>query len=277
MKGIAPEEAKPTVGAVVGVGRTAIVYEWGSDAVVKLFRAGMPSRAAESEAAIAAVVSGLGAPAPQFLGVIEIEGRTGVLYQRLRGPSMPDRSLRRPWSLDSLARTLARVHVRMHEMEGSGLPRVLDRLAQAIERVPDFLPDRAREAALERLSRLPDGPSLCHGDLHPYNVLLTSNGPIVIDWTNAGVGSAGADVVRTEYLLLEAVDPNANPLFRLAVAWLRRRLRSVYMREYLRLHPIPAPELRAWRLPILAARLAEGIDEERSRLLSLIDLELGQS
>jgi hypothetical protein len=49
------------------------------------------------------------------------------------------------------------------------------------------------------------------------------------------------------------------------------------MREYLRLHPIPAQELRAWRLPMLAARVAEGIDEERSRLLSLIDVELGES
>jgi Ser/Thr protein kinase RdoA (MazF antagonist) len=38
-----------------------------------------------------------------------------------------------------------------------------------------------RSQALERLNQLPDGDALCHGDYHPDNVLMTRNGPIIID------------------------------------------------------------------------------------------------
>jgi aminoglycoside phosphotransferase (APT) family kinase protein len=40
-----------------------------------------------------------------------------------------------------------------------------------------------------------------HLDLHPANVMLTGGGPVVIDWTNARVGPAGADVAMA-YLIM---------------------------------------------------------------------------
>lgn len=43
----------------------------------------------------------------------------------------------------------------------------------------------------------PAGPALLHLDLHPFNVLMSSRGPIVIDWTNARPGSPGLDVAMT--------------------------------------------------------------------------------
>ena len=45
--------------------------------------------------------------------------------------------------------------------------------------------------------RFGGGPVLFHGDLHPRNVLLGPDGPVVIDWPNAGNGPAGAEVART--------------------------------------------------------------------------------
>ena len=38
---------------------------------------------------------------------------------------------------------------------------------------------RARAAALARLDTLPAGRTICHGDMHPGNVLMTSSGPVV--------------------------------------------------------------------------------------------------
>jgi aminoglycoside phosphotransferase (APT) family kinase protein len=267
----------PSPGRVVGFGRTAVVYEWGPDAVLKLFRPEMPAVVAESEAVIAAAVTDAGADAPRFLGKVEVEGRTGILYERLRGVVMPDRFVRRPWTLDSLVRTLAELHVRMHERKVTGLPGVRDRLAAAIDRAADVLGRRASGAARTRLSQLPDGGSLCHGDLHPYNVMLTDHGPIAIDWNNAAVGAAAADVTRTAFLLVEGADGNTRPLLRPAISFVRRRLLAVYLREYMRLKPIPAAELRVWRLPVLAARLADGIEEERSMLLEKVKIELDGS
>jgi aminoglycoside phosphotransferase (APT) family kinase protein len=55
----------------------------------------------------------------------------------------------------------------------------------------------------EQLHRVPlDGESLLHLDLHPENVLLGAEGPVLIDWTNAGSGRPEKDVALT-WLILE--------------------------------------------------------------------------
>jgi tRNA A-37 threonylcarbamoyl transferase component Bud32 len=55
----------------------------------------------------------------------------------------------------------------------------------------------------QRLHRLPwlgDQP-LVHLDFHPFNVILGGDGPVVIDWTNAGPGPAGLDVAMSALIL----------------------------------------------------------------------------
>ena len=41
------------------------------------------------------------------------------------------------------------------------------------------------------------GGRLLHVDLHPDNVLLSSRGPVVIDWANARAGNPAFDVAMT--------------------------------------------------------------------------------
>jgi aminoglycoside phosphotransferase (APT) family kinase protein len=58
-----------------------------------------------------------------------------------------------------------------------------------------------RTRALERLAGLPDGNRLLHGGFHPANLLRTTDGFVVIDWTNATSGDPAADVARTSLLM----------------------------------------------------------------------------
>jgi aminoglycoside phosphotransferase (APT) family kinase protein len=65
---------------------------------------------------------------------------------------------------------------------------------------------------------------LVHLDLHPDNVILTRRGPVVIDWSNAGLGPHGADVATTWILLtIGEADDIPAPL-RPFVGAIRRRL-----------------------------------------------------
>jgi aminoglycoside phosphotransferase (APT) family kinase protein len=130
--------------------------------------------------------------------------------------------------------------------------------------------DGVREAALRRLDQRPDGDALCHGDYHPDNVLVTRDGPIIIDWGGASSGHPLADVARTA-LLLQVGELPSSHLNRWLLASVRALVRRTYVCRYLRLRPASAKELAAWRLPIAVARLGEEIAEEKSKLLRLVE------
>ncbi len=79
---------------------------------------------------------------------------------------------------------------------------------------------------LARLHALPprpgaaDGHVTVHLDLHPENIMLTSRGPVVIDWHNATDGPADLDTALSALILAQvAVDP-AQPLAAAAGAFL---------------------------------------------------------
>lgn len=49
------------------------------------------------------------------------------------------------------------------------------------------------------------GECIIHLDLHPANVLMTSDGPFLIDWESAGLGPAGLDLATTALVFAEIV------------------------------------------------------------------------
>jgi aminoglycoside phosphotransferase (APT) family kinase protein len=67
-----------------------------------------------------------------------------------------------------------------------------------------------------------------HLDLHPANVILAPNGPVVIDWTNAAAGDPAADVALT-WLILAVFESDDRGVMRVMIAALRR----LYTRAFL--------------------------------------------
>jgi aminoglycoside phosphotransferase (APT) family kinase protein len=263
------------LGPPMGLGRTAEVFRCGDGEVVKLLRPGFPDSVGESEAEVAALVARAAVRAPRFLGTTRIEGRFGLIYERLTGPSMLDGMSQRPWQIDRLAREFAYLHAAMHAASGDGLQDRKADLRRAIARAGEHLPNGAEAAALARLEALPDGDAICHGDMHPGNVIMTPSGAVVIDWMTARRGCPAGDVARTLFLMRDSAFPPAVPATqRLLVALARRRFSSVYLRHYRGLRPLDLDELAAWRLPVLAARLAEEIEAERAPVQAAIRREL---
>lgn len=93
------------------------------------------------------------------------EVRPGALVmERIDGRTMTAEILRRPWSVGSQVDTLADLHRRLH-------------------RIPF------------------DGQRLLHLDLHPENVMISADGPVLVDWTNARAGDPATDVALTWLIL----------------------------------------------------------------------------
>ncbi len=257
------------LGPKVAEGRTAEVFAWDEGRVLKLFREGWGRDTAEDEAAVARLIFASGAPSPRTDGVVEVAGRAGVLYERITGPSLLRMLFAQPWRWAWIARQLAEAHAAMHARSVPELSDLRVVLARRI-RSAGPLPPVYREAALRALDGLPDGDALCHGDYHLDNVLLSARGPLVIDWDSAARGDPHFDVART--LLLLDAGFNHAPTSATRALWRPYlwALRTRYLARYRRLHPFDPARLAAWNLPVAAARLREGIEEEEAYLLARV-------
>ena len=181
-------------GPLVGAGRAADVYAIGSGRVLRRYRMPFDVRA---EAEMMRHLDQAGYPVP---AVYDADGRDLVM-ERLDGRDMLADVSRRPWLTRRHARTLADLHDRLHQITAPpGWPQAVG-----------------------------PGGTVLHLDLHPGNVMLTSRGPVVIDWSNVRSGPAGADVAMA-YLIMASSEVGDLPLpVRATVG----ALRGAFIRHFL--------------------------------------------
>jgi len=254
---------------LIARGRTAEVYAWGSDQVLKLFYPSVGRGAVEYEQRLAQTVVAAGVNTPAVGEIVELEGRLGLVYQRVEARSMLGEITHRPWAAKRLAYQFAELQAAMHACAAPNLPPMRRRLEEKI-RGASPLPENLRQAALAALAALPEGQSVCHGDFHPDNILMTSQGPMVIDWIDATSGHPLGDVARTALLTVHGALPPGNPMASL-LNWLRSSFYRAYTRHYFSLSPYSADQVQAWLPVVAAARLDEGIGEEEHNLIRLVE------
>jgi aminoglycoside phosphotransferase (APT) family kinase protein len=252
----------------IAAGRTAEVFAWKTGQVIKLFHDWVPEEWVTHELHISRLVEAAGLPAPAVLGdIFEVDGRRAICYQRVDGPSLNQVITSHPFRLAAHASLLGELHAGMHTRPGAGLPSQRKKLVYKLHEA-EPLPANLKEAALQALDRLPDGELVCHGDFHPGNILMTAQGPVVIDWTDACSGNPLADVARSVVLLMAADVPLTSRL-----GWIlkfgRDRMLEAYLHSYFQFSRLDQNQLQAWIPIVAAARLNEQIPRENECLLAL--------
>ena len=244
----------PTVGAVVAYGSRSTVHELGADAVAKVPLPNTAEAWIRYEAEYSSAVRLAGAPVPEFLGFIEHDGRTASVYRRARGPVMWEAIVEDPASVMAHGRVLAGLHQQLAALVPPvTVPAFADRVRSKVRAAAPLV----GVAVDEVLAALPTGGPLvlCHGDLHPGNVILTSDGPMLVDWFDTGRGDPIADVARSTLLMAPDVDaaplhlPGGGPE-------LRQRLTNAYLEA---LGDVDVSRLAQWRAVMAIARVAEGV------------------
>lgn len=165
-------------------------------------------------------------PVPRVLDV----GTDALVLEKVEGPTMWEAARAQPSTVPRHAATLAQLQRRLHEIVA-----------------PDGLP------------AVGDGNSLLHLDLHPANVILSEQGPVVIDWTNARRGEPAFDVAVTW-----VIGATSAGLGRTGSAFLRHFLSEFDRDELLAALPAAAD----YRL-----NDANVTDEEREAIRRLLALE----
>jgi uncharacterized protein (TIGR02172 family) len=267
-------------GSLIGKGRTADVYAWGSDRVLKLYQSWMPAIPIEREFAITRMARNAGLPVPAADELVEIEGRLGIIFERVEGISMLKMLETQPWRFMAASRQLAELHAHMHTcMIPPGSYTQRQQIERGIEMSED-LSDEAKETIREVLASLPEGQTVCHGDFHPDNILLTPHGPVIIDWMTGTRGNPLGDVSRPSLLFQTGGLPPRVPLhIRVIINASRTMMHAIYLDRYLHLHPATRQQVNAWQLPLLAARLfeVENYPQEKTIILRRIEASLPES
>jgi aminoglycoside phosphotransferase (APT) family kinase protein len=257
-------------GPLLAEGRTAEIYEWGEDRVLKLYREGWSARSAEYEYRQALASQKTGYPVPAVGELVQVDGRHGIIYQRVEGRTMLEEIMKKPWKVFSFGRQLAQLHAEMHVCRAADLVLVNQRLAEKIQRT-GHIDEQTKASVLAHLAALPQEDKLLHGDFHPDNIMLTADGPMIIDWIDAAIGHPLADVARTLVIARVGIPPG-NPLLTL----FGKAFLTPYQPTYFKHSPYAPADLDAWMLPVAAARLEENIPLEIDPLLRLVK-ELLQS
>jgi aminoglycoside phosphotransferase (APT) family kinase protein len=231
------------LGDLVARGMRSAVHVYGCGAVVKVPAPSTPEESIGSEAQFAEAARAAGAPVPRLLGLERIDGRLASVWEHVEGTPMSQRAVDRPDQSAALGRLLADVQDGLFALVAPDvLPRQRDRLESKIRRMAATV-DASFARALELLPP-PDGtPRLCHGDMHPSNVILGRDGPVVVDWLDASRGDPIADIARSLLLLGDGA----------------AALTDAYLARLRERRAIDDELLARWQAVGAVARMAEGV------------------
>jgi aminoglycoside phosphotransferase (APT) family kinase protein len=228
------------LGPLLASGRDSDIFEYGPGLVLRRSRVSR-SMALEAQTMEYARSHGYPVPAVESLS----DDGFDLVMERLDGVSMLGTLERRPWRLRRCAAELADLHHRLHEIPA-----------------PPWLGDAPTG----------HGDRLLHLDLHPLNVMVTSRGPVVIDWPNAVRGDPPVDVALTWVLMACGSVPGGG-----AKAAMLGRFRLVLVKSFLShfdLDPVRArlADVVAWKL-----RDPHMSDHEQAQMRALARRELATS
>ena len=261
-----------SLGPPLASGHTAEIFPWKKGYVLKLFFECYSLAAIEQELKISRTISIINVPVPAVGDIVEIEGRYGLVYERICGSPLIDIISSKPWKISKLSRCFAELHINIHGIkEVQGLPSLHRSLKKKILEA-DTLPPEEQDLVLKILEKLPEGKQLCHGDFHPGNVMMTAKGPFIIDWADATCGNPLADVARSFLLMAMGHIPCGQAHRRWLILW-RKWFQKGYLKRYFSFHKEGVDELFKWLIVHAAARLSEGVPEEKS-LLTYVRSEL---
>jgi len=246
-------------GAPIARGNTSDLWEWSAGRVVKVLRPEIPAHWASIEADTIARVHAAGLPVPETEGVIDFDGRPGIVLERIEGTSMWERMKAEPRSVPALVVQLVELQLEIQRTNVSELSTMRDRLRQKVGGAVQITEEDRRKAH-GLLAALPAGTALCHGDFHPANVILSDRGPIILDWFDAARGDITADFVRSSLLMRPPTDRSA--WLAGATPELLDRVHSYYITELVRRGDFEVRTFGSWEAVMAVARMAEPVPDE---------------
>ncbi len=257
------------LGKQIGVGRTATVYEYGKGKVIKLYNEEISETWIDNEVSICRIACEHSEFAPKVFEKIVINKQTGIVFEQIKGKTLLE-MLQTGKSAKYIGKIFASCQMHIH---GIKTDKLKDQYTYFKERIlsTDLLKESEKEKIINYLEKLPKENILCHGDLHPDNILCNENRSVVIDWTNAYYGHPSSDLTRS---ILMMNTPYIKELIPIVLYPLIVMVNKIIVKELIKnnmkVGSLSTEMIKQWELPVAAARLCENVPREKDWLLKKI-------
>jgi hypothetical protein len=262
-----------SLGEKIGEGVFADVHAWAPGQVVKLSKPGIPQWVVQHETQMTRAVFAAGGPAPEVLGEVTLDGRLGIVLPRFDGPTLLQATRTGAVTREQAGAILATLCFAVHKTRPPPAALSLREAMNArLQFAGSVLPERIITGVFALIEHLASDDVLCHSDLHPANVIMTAQGPRLIDWLGTARAPAAYEIAQCHVLIAELDPEHADNPERATVS-------SVLQAEYARLASIEPAALTAAMqpyLPIVRVFLLLGgaKPDMRERLMQRIEAAL---
>lgn len=183
----------------IAEGNTAEIFEIGDKKVLKLFKTGYSKSTVYHEYDNHCMVSRVMENIPEMFEFVEKNQRFGFTMEKVQGKSLASLML----GHDTFEQAME-IFTSLHK---NWLTKTMDAAVPYTEWMLHMLSGKSNVGDLvDKIKNLPSGNSLCHGDFHPYNIILPSEKDfVIIDFANVCKAPKEYDVARTYFLLKQAV------------------------------------------------------------------------
>lgn len=226
------------------------------DKVVKMFSSDYSKANVLNEALNQARVEETGLNIPKLHEVTKIDGKWAIVIDYIEGKTLQTLMEENPNRKEEYIERLVDIQVRILSHRVPLLNKLRDKMHSKISITE--LDATTRYELHTRLDSTPRHNKVCHGDLHPSNIIITANDEAyVIDWAHVTQGNGAADAARV-YLLL-TLDGD-------------KELAEKYLNAFCFKTDTAKQYVQKW-IPIVAAsQLTKGNEKERELLMRWIDV-----
>ncbi|WP_010280887.1 phosphotransferase family protein [Bacillus timonensis] len=242
------------LGNPIARGNTAKVYLF-DNKIVKVFNEYLPDTESINEANKQKYAYSCGLPVPEIFDVTKINGKQAIIMEYVKGETLGDLFIKDKARAEYYLTISVDMQRKIHSIIPEEIEPMYDKLYRQIERAKQ-LDSRQKNYLLHRLESFTYKSRLCHGDFHLFNLIMSENQVVVIDWVDSSAGDIRADIYRT-YLLYSQFSSE---------------LADIYLQIYCEKSGLLKSEVFQWAPIIAGARLSENVSSEDSdRLIECIN------